>query len=142
MEQKLPARHAYALLYLQGFALSYEKKLNLITNSEMLTISFSEIDNYRMSPDLLYFYNSNMIDTRSPPPPIAIVNTVPDLALFKNSIKSDPSQFKQFNDACKWNNWHLHTVDTARGPDLQDVSNPNYVHYNFSDVTVFEAMQF
>lgn len=94
----LPARHAYALLYLQCFALSYEKKLNLM-NYEMLTISFSEIDNYRMSPDLLYFYNSNMIDTRSPPPPIAVVNTVPDLAQFKNSIKSDPSQFKQFNDA-------------------------------------------
>ena len=87
VEQKLPAGHANALLVPKGFVLNHEKKFNLLMASGIWpTISHFEMDNYHLSPDFMYFNNRNMIDPRSPHPPIAFAKTAPDLALFKKSI--------------------------------------------------------
>ena len=84
VEQKLPAVHANALLVPNGWVLNYVMKFNLLMASGIwLTISHSEMDNYHLSPDFMYFNNRNMMHSRSPPPPIAVAKRAPDLALFK-----------------------------------------------------------
>ena len=60
--------------------------------------SRSEMDDYRLSPDFMFFDNSVMIKTKYQHPSFWVSKMPMNLAFFKKSIKKALSQFENFSD--------------------------------------------
>jgi len=84
--------HSYKhLWHLYQCGLLFKKATNVPTHIPTLK---EEIATFKQD-------NNEVTEPKSPPPPFAATKMTPNLALFRNSIKHDPSQFNQCKDVCE-----------------------------------------
>ena len=111
-------------------------------------VTQQEFDNYRISPAYRSTIQAQLPKPATVTPPVVSSSTTSShasnyspVAMFRRSIKKDPSLFPTLKDDKYHDTWHRSFNTQAMAQDVSDVLNETYVPVSLDDIALFAEKQ-